>query len=159
MLIDGGLADTKPASDFLEGDAVAEVQNDDVTTDGRFQLVYTLMQGLQFLIEAFRRREHRIKIQQVEAFRSFLDLSVTDLIKTTVSYTGQQIRLGCLFPKTDLVIKQTNEDVVYYILAHSIVVQEDCGQTIHLTVMLFEQRFEFPLICHTPIYTHEQAEN
>ena len=57
MLIDGSLTDTHTAGYLLEGDTVAEVLQDNVTADGRLQLVYALVQGLQFLIEPFSRNE------------------------------------------------------------------------------------------------------
>jgi hypothetical protein len=36
-------------------------------------------------------------------------------------------------------------------------VQKYGGQSIHLAVMLSEQRLELISICHTPLYTHEHT--
>ena len=149
MLIDSGLADTHATGNLLEGDTVAEVLYDDVAVEGRLQLVYALIQSLQFLFEPFRRDDRRVEVKQVEAFHPFLYLSAADHVQASVSYACKQIGPGCLFPKVTMIVKKSGEDVVHHILALHIVVQKYGGQPIHLTIMLSEQRFEFPLICHT----------
>ena len=151
MFIDGGLADTHAMGNLLEGDAIVEVLHDDITADGRLQLVYTLMQGFHFFFEPFCRHDGRVEIKEVKAFHLFLYLSATHHVHTSVSYACKQIGLGCLFPKIDMVIEQSDEDVVHYIFALCIIVQIYVGQPIHLTIMLFEQFLEFPFICHTII--------
>ena len=62
MLIDGGFADTQVTGYLFEGHTIAEMLYDDVTTDGRFQLVYTLKQCFQFLFESFRRRNGCVEV-------------------------------------------------------------------------------------------------
>jgi hypothetical protein len=43
MLVDSGLANPKAKGNLLEGDAIAEVLQDDVSADGRFQEVNALI--------------------------------------------------------------------------------------------------------------------
>ena len=149
MLIDGGLADTQATGNLLEGDAIAEMLHDNVAIDGRIQLVNTLVEGSQFFFESFRRRNGCVEVEEVEVLHSFLYLTATNHIQASVSYACKQISLGCLFPEIAMIVKKLGEDVVHHILALSIVVQKCGGQPIQLTVMLFEQLFEFTLICHT----------
>ena len=151
MLIDGGFADTQVTGYLLEGHTIAEMLYDDEATDGRLQQVYAYTQGFQFFFESFRRRNGCVEVKKVEAFYPFLDLTATDHVQASVSYACKQIGLGCIFPKVVMIVKKSGEDVVHHILALSIVVQKYSGQPIHLTVMLLEQLFEFPLICHTLI--------
>ena len=84
-------------------------------------------------------------------FHPLLNLSVTDDVKTSVSYACNQIRLCRFFPEVAVASEKADEDVVHYILALSIIMQKYVGQPIHLTVMLFEQLLESFLFCHTLI--------
>ena len=127
MFIDGGFTDTQATGNLLEGDTIAEVLHDDVTTDGRLQLVNTLIQGFQFFFEFFRRCDGRVKIKEIEVFHSLLYLSATNHIHTSVSYARKQIGLGCLFFEVAMTIKKSGEDVVHNILALCIVVQKYGG--------------------------------
>jgi len=149
MFIDGGLADTKTAGNLPEGDSFTEVLHDDVAADGRFQPADTLLQGFQFFFEPFRRSDACVKIQQVEVFHAFLYLTVANHVQASVSYACKQIGFSCFFPKVARTVEQLGEDVVHYILALRIIVQKYGGLPIHLTVMLFEQLFQFLFVCHT----------
>ena len=106
MLIDSGLADTQATGNLLEGDTVAEVLQDDVAADRRFQETDSIVQDFQFFIKPVWQEDSGFKVKEVESLHPFLYLSATDYIQTSVPYACKQIGLGSLFPETIRIVEQ-----------------------------------------------------
>jgi hypothetical protein len=112
---------------------------------------------MEFFIESVCRSDVRFEVKKVKVLHALLYLSASHHVKASVTYACKQIALSCLFSEMTRIVEELGKDVVNHILALSIVVQKYGGQSIHLAVMLSEQRLELVSICHTPLYTHEHT--
>lgn len=155
MLIDRRLADLKLVGYLAEGETVAEMALHDVAAHGRLQSADGFPQTFHLFTKLVLADDAGFKVEQVASLDALLYLSVAHQVQASVTYTGEQESLGCLYSDRMWGAEQTSEDVVHHVFALSIVVQKQGGQPIHLPVMLSEQRFKyffsFPhtLIIHT----------
>ena len=156
MLVNGGFADLELLGDFSEFQAVAKVQQDDLSTHGRMQEVNALPQLLGVFFEQGGGGCIGFHVQQVEALHLLVQLSVTQSVEASVSHAGQQKGFDGVGTEMGAAVEQMGKDIVYHVFAVCFVMQEHHRHAEHGSVVLPEQRFEFFSVCHT-LFIHAKS--
>ena len=84
---------------------------------------------------------------------SLFSLLVHQQIEAAVTDTRQQIALERIRMQVGMAIQQLGEHVTHHVLAFLIISQHLASQSEHSAVILFENSFELPFVCHLLLVT------